>query len=45
MSGATVAHGAPESPEDTSDEEDSGDTRPYKDEDAIEEEIPSDDTQ
>ncbi|KAL3452174.1 EXS-domain-containing protein [Aspergillus insuetus] len=45
MSGATVAHGAPESPEDTSDEEDSGDTRPYKDEDAIEEEVPSDDTQ
>jgi hypothetical protein len=45
MSGATVAHGAPESPEDTSDEEDSGDTRPYKDEDAIEEEVASDDTQ
>ncbi|KAI9375752.1 EXS-domain-containing protein [Aspergillus egyptiacus] len=45
MSGATVAHGAPESPEDTSDEEDSGDSRPYRDTDgAIEEEVPSDDT-
>ncbi|KAL5339011.1 EXS-domain-containing protein [Aspergillus crustosus] len=45
MGGATVAHGTPETP-DTSDEEDSGDTPPYKDsDDAIEEEVPSNDTQ
>ncbi|KAL4925165.1 EXS family-domain-containing protein [Aspergillus undulatus] len=43
MAGATVAHGSPETPEDSSDEDDSGDTRPYRDEDAIEEEAPSDD--
>ncbi|KAL4875978.1 EXS family-domain-containing protein [Aspergillus karnatakaensis] len=46
MGGASVAHGAPDTPEDSSDEEDLGDTAPYKDaEDAIEEEVPSDDTQ
>ena len=46
MGGATVALGAPESPDDSSDEDDSGETQPYKDtDDAIEEEAPSDDTQ
>ncbi|KAL4808689.1 EXS-domain-containing protein [Aspergillus unguis] len=44
MNGATAAHGTPESGEDTSDEEDSGDTQPYRDEDAIEE-AQSEDTQ
>ncbi|KAL4759790.1 SPX and EXS domain-containing protein [Aspergillus foveolatus] len=46
MGGATVAHGGPESPDDSSDEDDSGETQPYRDTDhAIEEEAPSDDTQ
>lgn len=45
MGGATVAHGETDTPDDTSDEEDSGDTRSYRDaEDAIVEEVPSDDT-
>ncbi|KAL4913925.1 EXS family-domain-containing protein [Aspergillus aurantiobrunneus] len=44
MGGATVAHGAQETPDDTSDEEDPGDTQAYTDADnAIEEEVPSDD--
>lgn len=45
MAGATVAHDAPESGDDSTDEEDSGDTRPDRDtERAMDEEVQSDDT-
>ncbi|RDW72513.1 SPX and EXS domain-containing protein [Aspergillus mulundensis] len=45
MAGATVAHGPQESPDDSSDNDEDDETQPYRDsDDAIEEEVPSDDT-